>query len=106
MSHLSSNDGEKRDLPDVGVGVSHPLGGSWLIDLSRYVFETLREDGEFVVSRGRSDDGKLGTILLVAPVSEHPVPESWSGLSTNMTFGMSSIQTGRLDPSPLFVVEV
>jgi len=45
-----------------------------MIDVSRYRFETLREDEEFAFRRGRSDDGTLPTILLVAPVSEHPVP--------------------------------
>src|SRR5712671_369385 len=45
-----------------------------MIELSRYVFETLREDEEFAFCRGRRDDGELLTILLVAPVSEHPVP--------------------------------
>jgi PAS domain S-box-containing protein len=45
-----------------------------MIDVSRYRFETLREDEEFAFSRGRSDDGTLPTILSVAPVSEHPVP--------------------------------
>src|SRR5271166_5682268 len=42
-----------------------------MIELSRYVFETLREDGDFALWRGRID-GELPTILLVAPVSEHP----------------------------------
>ncbi len=42
-----------------------------MIELSRYVFETLREDGEFALCRGRSD-GELPSILLVAPVSEYP----------------------------------
>src|ERR1700726_503908 len=45
-----------------------------MIELSRYVFETLREDEEFAFCRGRRDDGELPTILLVAPVSEHPDP--------------------------------
>jgi predicted ATPase/signal transduction histidine kinase len=47
---------------------------STVIELSRYVFETLREDEEFAFRRGRRDDGELPTILLVAPVSEQPVP--------------------------------
>jgi hypothetical protein len=42
-------------------------------ELSRYVFETLREDRELALYLGRRD-GELPTILLVAPVSEHPVP--------------------------------
>jgi serine/threonine protein kinase len=45
-----------------------------MIELSRYVFETLREDEGFAFCRGRTDEGELPTILLVAPVSEHPVP--------------------------------
>jgi hypothetical protein len=45
-----------------------------VIELSRYVFETLREDGEFVLERGQGDRD-LSAILVVAPVSEHPVPE-------------------------------
>src|SRR3982075_882737 len=45
-----------------------------MIELSRYVFETLRQDEEFALCRGRKNDGELPTILLVAPVSEHPVP--------------------------------
>ncbi|MFZ0506225.1 MAG: protein kinase, partial [Chthoniobacterales bacterium] len=45
-----------------------------MIDLSRYQFEKLREDEEFALFRGRSNDGDLPTILLASPVSEHPVP--------------------------------
>jgi predicted ATPase len=51
-----------------------------MIKLSRYVFETLREDEEFAFCRGRMNDGELPTILLVAPVSEHPVPAILEGL--------------------------
>src|ERR1700757_3988337 len=49
-------------------------GDNIMIELSRYVFETLREDEEFAFCRGRRDDGELPAILSVAPVSEHPVP--------------------------------
>src|SRR6202163_5091807 len=45
-----------------------------MIELSRYVFETLREDAEYTFCRGRRDDTELPPILLLAPVSEHPVP--------------------------------
>ena len=44
-----------------------------MIEPSRYVFETLREDEEFVLERGQGD-GDLFAILVVTPVSEHPVP--------------------------------
>jgi hypothetical protein len=42
-----------------------------VIELSRYVFEPVREDGELALCRGR-DGGEPHTILLVAPVSEYP----------------------------------
>ena len=45
-----------------------------MIELSRYAFETLREDEEFALCRGRRDQGEPATILSIAPVSEHPVP--------------------------------
>jgi predicted ATPase/signal transduction histidine kinase len=45
-----------------------------MIELSRYVFETLREDAEFTFCRGRKEDGGLPNTLLLAPFSEHPVP--------------------------------
>jgi PAS domain S-box-containing protein len=45
-----------------------------VIELSRYVFQTLRQDEEFAFCRGRKDDGEAPNILLIAPVSEHPVP--------------------------------
>ena len=44
-----------------------------MIELSRYLFETLREDEEFVLERGQGD-GDQFAILVVAPVSEHPAP--------------------------------
>ena len=44
-----------------------------MIELSRYIFETLREDEEFVLQRGHGDRDLSG-ILVVVPVSEHPVP--------------------------------
>ena len=46
---------------------------STVIDLSRYVYEILRADQEFALSRARQD-GEQSTVLVVAPVSEHPVP--------------------------------
>jgi hypothetical protein len=45
-----------------------------MIELSRYVFERLREDEGFAFWRGRRDDGELPTILSLGPVSEHPDP--------------------------------
>ena len=45
-----------------------------MIEVSRYKFETLREDAEFAFCRGRKDGRELTSIFLVTPVSEHPVP--------------------------------
>jgi hypothetical protein len=45
MFAFPNNDGEKRELRAIGVGVRRPIG--IMIELSRYVFETLREDEEF-----------------------------------------------------------
>jgi hypothetical protein len=44
-------------------------------EFSRYVFETLRKDEEFVLERGQSD-GDPSTILALAPVAGHLVPGS------------------------------
>jgi len=57
----------------VAPHASRPTKRPVVIELSRYVFETLREDEEFVLERGRGDRD-LSAILVVAPVSEHPVP--------------------------------
>ena len=44
-----------------------------MIELSRYVFETLRKDEDFVLYRSQMD-ADLSAILVVASVSERPVP--------------------------------
>jgi PAS domain S-box-containing protein len=45
-----------------------------MIELSTYVFETLRGDAEYAFCRGRRDDTEFPHILLLAPVSDYPVP--------------------------------
>src|SRR5262249_8289429 len=50
-----------------------------VMELSAYLFETLREDGEFLLHRGQQRsriDGVLPPILVVEPVGEHPAPGS------------------------------
>ncbi len=42
-----------------------------MIELSEFVFETVREDGELALSQGRREKEPSG-ILVVSPVSEHP----------------------------------
>jgi PAS domain S-box-containing protein len=41
------------------------------VEVSRYVYETLRADEEFALSRARQN-GEQSTVLVVAPVSEYP----------------------------------
>jgi hypothetical protein len=45
-----------------------------VIELSRYVFETLRKDEHFGLYRGRSRDNGCG-VLVLSPLAEYPAPE-------------------------------
>src|SRR5499433_762896 len=50
-----------------------------VMELSAYLIQTLREDGEFILHRGQHRsriDGVLPPILVVEPVGEHPAPGS------------------------------
>ena len=54
------------------TGIVQPEG--IVLELSRYVFEPLRKDEDFILYRGRSkDDGSL--VLVLAPLTEYPAPE-------------------------------
>ena len=68
------NVGEKRDVCAIGAAGGRPTGRAIVIEFSRYAFETLREDEGVAFYRGRRDDGEQPNILLVASVSQHPVP--------------------------------
>jgi PAS domain S-box-containing protein len=46
-----------------------------VIDLSRYVFEALRKDEEFILYRGQNQED-LSQVLVLAPAKEEPRPES------------------------------
>jgi PAS domain S-box-containing protein len=46
-----------------------------VIDLSRYLFEALRKGEEFILYRGRNDEG-LTPVLVLAPAHEESGPES------------------------------
>ena len=46
-----------------------------MIELSRYVFEVLRKDKEFILYRGRSEDD-VPQVLVLSPATEHPPPQS------------------------------
>src|SRR5260370_11636656 len=61
------------------------LSRSTLIELSRYVYETLRADEEFALSRARRD-GELSTVLVLTPVSEYPALGSLARLEHEYSF--------------------
>ena len=46
-----------------------------MIDLSRYAFEALRKDDEFILYRGRNEDNG-GQVLLLSPLVTYPTLES------------------------------
>jgi serine/threonine protein kinase len=50
-------------------------GGSAFIELSKYVFEPLRKDEDFVLSRGRNEED-LSQVMVLAPATQDPGPES------------------------------
>ena len=46
-----------------------------MIDLSRYVFEALRKDDEFILYRGRNED-EISQVLVLVPATEEPGSKS------------------------------
>jgi serine/threonine protein kinase len=46
-----------------------------VIELSRYVFEALRKDEEFILYRGQSKDDAT-RVLVLSPAVQRPMPES------------------------------
>jgi PAS domain S-box-containing protein len=56
-----------------------------VVELSRYVLETLRKDEKFILYRGRSQDDNSG-ILVLSPVAEYPAPESLKRLEQAYSF--------------------
>jgi hypothetical protein len=46
------------------------------VELSEYVLEPLREDEEFILSQGRPRRAEAPSVLLLAPASTRPAPES------------------------------
>jgi serine/threonine protein kinase len=51
------------------------MEGPPVIELSRFVFEALRKDEEFILYRGRRQDD-ADQVLVLSPVAEYPTPES------------------------------
>jgi hypothetical protein len=45
-----------------------------VLDLSRYAFEALRKDEDFILYRGRSKDDP-SQVLVISSLAEYPAPE-------------------------------
>jgi hypothetical protein len=74
------------------------VAGAPVVDLSRYIFEVLHHDEEFILYRGRSkDDGSQ--VLVLSPAVRRPTPESLksNGSSTNILLKKSWIPRGLPD---------
>ena len=67
-----------------------------MIELSGYVLETLREDGEFVLYRGV--EGRSARSWCWRPSWHSPLSGASRGWSTPMRCGTSWTPPGRLDP--------
>ena len=62
---------------DLHSGRDGSAGAFAVLELSHYKFEPLRQDGEFLLSRGRllrCTDGSPSPILALTPVGEYPAP--------------------------------
>jgi PAS domain S-box-containing protein len=56
-----------------------------VIDLSRFVFEALRKDKEFILYRGRGNDD-ASPVLVLSPAAQRPTPESLKRLEHAYSF--------------------
>jgi serine/threonine protein kinase len=61
------------------------VSGLPVIDLSRYVFEPLRKDEEFILYRGQSKD-VTSPVLVLSPAVQRPTPESLKRLEHAYSF--------------------
>src|SRR6516162_3923326 len=64
-----------------------------IVELSEYVLEPLREDEEFILSRGRPRRAEAPSVLLLATTSTRPAPESLKKLEHEYLF------RNELDPA-------
>src|SRR5262245_735277 len=68
-------------------------GGESSAELSDYVLEVLREDEEFILYRGHPRHAEAASILLLAPASARPAPETLKKLEREYSF------RSELDPT-------
>ena len=63
------------------------------VELSDYVLEPLREDEEFILYRGHARHAEPASVLLLAPASTHPTPETLKKIEHEYSF------RSELDPT-------
>ena len=56
------------------------------VELSDYVLEPLREDEEFILLRGHARHAEPASVLLLAPASTHPTPETLRRMEHEYSF--------------------
>jgi PAS domain S-box-containing protein len=68
-------------------------GGESSVELSEYVLELLREDEEFILYRGHAKHADATPVLLLAPASTRPAPETLKKIEHEYSF------RSELDPT-------
>jgi len=68
------------------------------VDISKYVRECLREDGEFILYRGRASEAEVPSVLLLTPASSRPAPESLKKIDNEYSFRDDLDATWALRP--------
>jgi len=75
--------------------------GESSVELSDYVFELLREDEEFILYRGHPRHAEAASVLLRAPASTHPAPETLKKIEREYSFRSELDPTWAVRPRAL-----
>jgi hypothetical protein len=68
---------------------SREAGEEPSVELSDYVLELLREDEEFILYRGHPRHADAASVLLLAPASTHPAPETLKAIDAALNHSPS-----------------
>ena len=75
--------------------------GESSLELSDYVLELLREDEEFILYRGRARHAEAASVLLLAPASTRPAPETLKKIEREYSFRSELDATWAVRPLAL-----
>jgi PAS domain S-box-containing protein len=75
--------------------------GESSLELSDDVLELLREDEELILYRGHARDAEAASVLLLAPTSTHPAPETLKKIEHEYSFGSELDPTWAVRPLAL-----